>query len=395
MVYGFARGRFLQKIFCSVLVWGGFFGWECRQVPAITLDFRLACDLGGTCEAGDFFFDHPEAVADLELVGQFYAPFADSLASISGASVSFTHPDTGAPGFGLGNFSVPADTVVIYVGGRDLSGNQVGVGGPGGPSGAFPRGQGTIVGGAADDFATWGGTVSFDTKTSTGTNRNWHFGSDTLPAFNQVDFLSVALHELGHVFGFGTSDSLENQVTGGLLQGAASTALYGGGVPMIFNPGTGRHEHIDGDVTSPPYADEPDPSFGASLRLGRRVLLTPLDYAALADVGWEVPSQLLGLHGNADGDGDVDGEDFLAWQRGQGIPSGGSALGGDLSGEGSVDEFDLWLWEYYYGSTSGAGGLAAGQVPEPATWFLGSVALWALMLSRSWIRKNSDEPPGP
>lgn len=359
-------------------------------MQAITLDFRLACELGGTCEAGDFFVDHPQAWADLNFVGQFYAPFADSLSAISGASVSFTHPDTGAVGFGLSNFSVPADTVVIYVGGRDLSGSQVGAAGPGDPSGGFPRGQGVIVGSAAQDFGMWGGVITFDTKTSTGASRNWHFGADSLPGSGEVDFISVAMHELAHVFGFGTSASLENKVSGGLLQGPAATAVYGSSVPMVFNPSSGRHEHWSVDVTSPPYADEPDLALGASLRLGRRVLLTPLDYAGLADVGWEVPTQLLGLHGNADGDGDVDGEDFLAWQRGYGAASGGSALAGDLSGQGAVDRFDLWLWERYYGSTSNAGGLAAGQVPEPATCFLTGGVLLALALSRSWIRQNAE-----
>jgi hypothetical protein len=378
MVYGFSQAGLLQKSLCALLIVANWLGGNGGRTQAITLDFRLACSLEGTCGPGDFFFDHPEAWEDLNFVGQFYAPFADSLSAISGASVTFPHPDTGNAAFGLNNFSVPANTVVIFVGGRDLDGNQVGGGAVGGPNGAFPRGQGTIVGSSANDFASWGGVVSFDTKTSTGVDRNWHFGVDSLPGTFQVDFLSVAMHELGHVFGFGASASLENKVSGGLLQGAASTALYGGGVPMVFNPGANMHEHWGDGVTSPPYANQPAPSFSGTLRLGRRVLLTPLDYAGLKDVGWQVPAQLLGLHGNSDGDGDVDGNDFLAWQRGYGLPSGGSALAGDLSGQGLVDSFDLWLWEQYYGSTSGVGGLASSQIPEPASWCLGALCSWAL-----------------
>lgn len=383
MVYGFNQPGLLQKSFCALLVLAGWLGGNGGPTQAITLDFRLACNLGGTCGPGDFFFDHPEAMDDLNFVGQFYAPFADGLSAVSGASITFSHPDTGNASFGLTNFSVPANTVVIFVGGRDLEGNQVGGGAPGGPNGAFPRGQGTIVGGSADDFASWGGIVAFDTKTSTGTDRNWHFGVDSLPGPGQVDFLSVAMHELGHVFGFGTSASLENKVSGGLLQGAASTALYGEGVPLVFNPGTNKHEHWGDDLKSPPYANEPVPSFGGTLRLGRRVLLSPLDYAGLKDIGWQVPTQLLGLHGNSNGDGEVDGDDFLAWQRGYNLPSGGSALAGDLSGQGSVDSFDLWLWEHYYGATSAAGGPAASQVPEPDGWRLGALCTLALISRRS------------
>ena len=111
-----------------------------------------------------------------------------------------------------------------------------------------------------------------------------------------------------------------------------------------------------------------------------------MDYAGLKDVGWEVPAQLLGLHGNTDGDGDVDGVDFLAWQRGFGTTSGANALMGDLNGQGAVDNYDLWLWKQNYGATSTPSGLAAPtQIPEPAAWCL--LAVGALSLSRK--RPNS------
>ena len=108
------------------------------------------------------------------------------------------------------------------------------------------------------------------------------------------------------------------------------------------------------------------------------MLLTPLDFAGLSDVGWRFLRTLSGMHGNADGDGDVDGMDFLAWQRGYGVPSGGIALAGDLSGQGAADSFDLWLWETPLRATSGLGGLAAGQVPEPASLCLGVLSALAL-----------------
>lgn len=359
--------------------------WDGVWTYAITVDFQLACDLGGTCSAGDFFFDHPEAIDDLHFVAQAYLPFADNLSAISGASISFTHPDMGAVNTQLVNFAAPADTIVIFVGGRDLSGNQIGAAAPGGPNGAFPRGQGTISGAAADDFALWGGAIAFDTMTTAGADRNWHFGHEASPSPGTVDFISVAYHELGHVFGFGTADSFENQVSSSEFQGATSVDMYGSGVPVLFSAASSKHDHWATSVTSPPYDEEPTAAFGPSLVLGRRTLLTPLDYAALKDIGWEVPDQLLGLHGNTDDDSDVDGEDFLAWQRGFGTTSGASALMGDVSGQGGVDSFDLWLWEQNYGATSTAGGLIAPtQIPEPASCCLLTVGvLGGLLWGRS------------
>ncbi len=350
-----------------------------EPAQAVVLDFQLACDLGGTCGAGDFFFDHPEALDSLNFAGAVYAPFGDALSAVAGASVTFSHPDTGAAGFGLSNFSVAADTVTIYVGGRDLPGNQVGAAAPGGPTGSFARGQGNIVGSLADDFSMWGGSIAFDTKNTNGTDRNWHFDPQTSPGPGQTDFLSVAWHELGHVFGFGTADSFENLISGDELLGAVAVGIYGSNVPVVFNPASSRHEHWGSGITSPPYASEPDVAFDAALVLGRRTLVTPLDIAALDDLGWEVPGQLLGLHGNADGDGDVDGVDFLAWQRGNGTTSGAIVAGGDVSGDGAVDDYDLWLWSQHYGATATAGNLSANhQIPEPVTWGLfvmGSIGL--------------------
>jgi len=371
MVTGLPLTICFPRRVCALLALGISLCWAIERAGAISIDFQLACDLGGSCEAGDFFFDHPAALEDLNFVAQAFTPFADDLAAIFDATVTFTHPDTGAAGTQLTGFDSPAGVVTIIVGGRDLPSNQVGTAGPGGPTGDFARGQGTIVGAAADDFAMWGGAIAFDTTATGGSDRNWHFGSEALPGPGKVDFISVALHELGHLFGFGTADSFENLVVSGEFQGAATTALYGDNVPVLFNPSSSNHEHWASDVTSPPYSIQPTPSFGPVLVSGRRTLLTPLDYAGLQDLGWDVPAQLLGLHGNSDGDGDVDGVDFLAWQRGFGVGSGASALTGDLNGQGAVDEFDLWLWEQNYGATSGPGNLAANaQIPEPAAWCL-------------------------
>ncbi len=63
-----------------------------------------------------------------------------------------------------------------------------------------------------------------------------------------------------------------------------------------------------------------------------------------------------------DGDGEVDGRDFLVWQRGFG--GAGSLATGDANNDGTVDGVDLGIWQTQYNN---AGLLATAEaVPEPA-----------------------------
>jgi hypothetical protein len=77
-----------------------------------------------------------------------------------------------------------------------------------------------------------------------------------------------------------------------------------------------------------------------------------------------------GPAGDFDGDGDVDGADFLTWQRG-GSPSPLSA--GDLA-----------TWKANFGASAvAAGASAVGAVPEPTAFFSALVALGGLGVWRS------------
>jgi hypothetical protein len=68
------------------------------------------------------------------------------------------------------------------------------------------------------------------------------------------------------------------------------------------------------------------------------------------------------LAGDYDGDGDVDGADFLRWQRSEGSTTGSPA---DGSGNGKVDAADLAIWKAAFGSHAISG--AATLAPEPST----------------------------
>lgn len=81
-----------------------------------------------------------------------------------------------------------------------------------------------------------------------------------------------------------------------------------------------------------------------------------------------------------DGDGDVDGRDFLVWQRGFGQTGQTSNANGDADGNGTVDVQDLAAWRAQFGS----GGGAVGAVPEPASMFM---AMGALVLLATAARQ--------
>ncbi len=78
--------------------------------------------------------------------------------------------------------------------------------------------------------------------------------------------------------------------------------------------------------------------------------------------------------GDFNGDGQVNGNDFLIWQRNLGITSGATLTQGDADGNGAVNAADLAIWK----STFGSSVAAAGAIPEPASGFLAAVAAFAI-----------------
>lgn len=55
---------------------------------------------------------------------------------------------------------------------------------------------------------------------------NWYFGTDANPAFNQFDFVSVVLHELGHGLGFAGFGRVNGSQTEGLLRNGGFVASF-------------------------------------------------------------------------------------------------------------------------------------------------------------------------
>jgi len=206
----------------------------------------------------------------------------------------FTHPGTGAK-TEVSNLTIAANEIVLFVGGRNLEAGVLASGGFGGytaeGSSAFlsavtTRGEGTVSGPAARDFATWGGALSFS-KTI-----KWHFGETTAGLdSDEVDFLTVAAHEMGHVLGFGMADSWDNLVVNFQFSGSRSVAEYDGvgNVPLDSSARHWAEGVTDGgrEVAMVPV-----------LNHGTRKVYTALDFAGLDDLGWDVLSPVATVTGS-------------------------------------------------------------------------------------------------
>ena len=260
---------------------------ERRDLLTINFQFDYSLD-------SSHFFDSPVARQALEQAGATLGGYlTDTLEAITPGGLNswiaqFSNPGTGSS-VTLPNLSIAANTLLIYVGARpSLGGGTVAESAPGGwYSGnsddqwndlLAARGQlGAIPSSAhADttDFGPWGGSLSFSSSV------NWYLGSSSAGIQpNQMDFLSVAQHELGHLLGFGTSASFDRYISGSVFTGPAATAANDGeGSPFL----SGDRAHWATGTTDGGQGAAMDPSLGP----GVRRLFTGLDFAALNDIGW-------------------------------------------------------------------------------------------------------------
>lgn len=262
---------------------------EDRKLLTINFQFDYSLDESN-------FFDSPQRRAILEqAAGLLESQINDSLLAIipNGSNTwaaTFSDPNSGVL-VALNNLTISADNLLIFVGSRDFTDGSVAVSAPGGFSVngsdtwyevVAGRGQSGAVptnGAVATDFGPWGGSLAFDTV-----GTDWYFGSSTSGMSpSQMDFLSVAVHELTHILGFGTCESFDRYVTGIEFVGPNVASAYDGtGSPPL----AGDRAHWQDEVRDDGQETMMDPT----LSPGTRKLPTGIDLAALRDIGWNTNS---------------------------------------------------------------------------------------------------------
>lgn len=295
---------FMRRVTLLALTTGIFVA---ADASALVIDFNYDFDSTG-------FFASQERRDRLEDAAQLFSGFGDDLDAIQPGGADHWSADFWNPGTGslasVADLAVPADSLTVFVGARDMS--ALGMAAPGGFSvsgtseftdAVRARGETGALAAPPTDFGPWGGSIAFDT------DADWHFGSTTtgLDA-HEYDFVSVAIHELAHVLGFGTAGSWNALTSGSGFTGPAALAVYHaeggvGAVPLSDDGGHLAH----GITSSLSLADAMSPQeviMDPAISPGVRQLFTNLSYAVLDDVGWDLgvvpePSALilLGLGG--------------------------------------------------------------------------------------------------
>ena len=256
------------------------------------------------------------------------------------------------------------------------------------------------------------------------------FRTDPVPA-NLGDFTSVVMHEFGHGLamagyrsfsfsnygelspstitlfdsltyfgGDGNPLSPEGTPNPMFFAGAAAAEAYGSDVPLTHVP---QGHYLASENFYHLSTCQGDGGLqlslmnGCAIPNGERLLLTDIDLAVMEDIGYPII-----IPGDFDYDRDVDGADFLAWQRGESpMPLSTYDLdawkdsfdtygSGDFDNDGDVDgadflawqrgespdslsSSDLAIWQENFGSPASAPMSTA--VPEPRGMVLCFVAL--------------------
>lgn len=171
------------------------------------------------------------------------------------------------------------DDLVVFVGAKNIDGISSTLAFAG-PTSVFIPGSLLDIRYNGRVFQPWTGYATFDTS------ENWFFDptpetANDIPAESQ-DFISTAVHELGHVLGLVRGTTAFSQWVVGDTFIGPNTRAANSGQPIPLEPGG---SHLREGYELPQTGETLMDPFMAS---GRRLLPTALDIAMLADIGYTV-----------------------------------------------------------------------------------------------------------
>jgi hypothetical protein len=237
--------------------------------------------------------------------------------------LSFSNP-AGSGSITLQTFTMEEGVITVFVGMEALSNSTLGMGGPSGAGvsasasgstaavpiaeansdAAMTRGTGPVIGEIMGNFGNgtefnllYGsivGSLSFDYDTNNNGQSDsaaelanfWHYDPFSAVAAGKNDLYSVALHEMLHAIGIGTSDTWDSLVSGTTWLGENAQALNAGtGANLLDADGS----HLRSGFMSPRLSDGvlQEVVMDPTVTVGQRKLLTAMDLAFLRDIGYE------------------------------------------------------------------------------------------------------------
>ncbi len=216
------------------------------------------------------FFNDPLRRSALEAAASIWGSIIqDEFADVpAGTSLYVRNPETSNTLLSITAGTI--DDLMVFVGSRNMdgAGNTLA---DAGPTFAYAVGSSLQARWEGSDFEPWTGSMSFDIS------ENWFFDptpntANDIPA-GATDFITVAVHELGHILGFTNVNAFSSRIANGTFTGPIASSLYGGPVPM-------QGTHI--------AASAGNHLMNTSYTFGTRKLPTSLDRAILDDIGYTV-----------------------------------------------------------------------------------------------------------
>ncbi|MFK7911515.1 MAG: hypothetical protein AB8F34_13085 [Akkermansiaceae bacterium] len=315
----------------------------CAATPVLGLEIKL--DYTQDEAANQFFSSNPmaqqavgKAANDLgsiltnsmtEVPTDFFSGTNGSTQANFDWSWNYTNPVNGSIET-ISNPTIAFDTIVVYTATRSLSGStlaEAGAGGAGVQISGFgapnqwigavdaaeansnaimSRGSGPVIGrisGAANfagfvgqydlDFGVSVGNMWFDAdRDNNGTRdsdaalaNSWHYDAYSPVAAGKTDLYSVALHEMMHVLGAGTSRTWNNLANGTQWLGSEAS-MVAGTSQILSSDGA----HLQSGFQSIRISDGQlqEALLAPSITPGIRKELTEIDVAILTDLGYMV-----------------------------------------------------------------------------------------------------------
>jgi hypothetical protein len=249
-------------------------GWHKDPAPSsnfnIQFDYRFDTNGWFTTEKRTAL-EAAAAVWESIITDEFAEVSANTLLSVE-------NPQTGVMEQFNSDYAI--DDLVIFAGARPTTGALA----EGGPSGIWYVGSELETRYKGNDFEPWTGSITFDPTA------NWFFDpnplvSDPIPS-GQSDFVSVAVHEIGHILGIGTADAFDNLVvysSGSYYFVGTNATAQNGGYSMPMETDRSHIQEGYGEVGA-----TGEVAMDPTLTVGTRKLITRLDAALLDDIGYNI-----------------------------------------------------------------------------------------------------------